>query len=249
MMKDSPSSIAAQPVLGAKHALVLDFDGTLAPFQDAPDTVALPGLGADLLRALADQMDGALALISGRGAADLSKRTPVELWRIGAHGLEVCAPGIPAPSHAAPFPADLMARLAPVIDRFSGARLEQKGRVAAIHYRQNPAIGSALFEALQALVEPDPAYRVQHGKMVIELKPEGAHKGTALKTLSAEPPFAGRVPVMVGDDATDEDAMRAAVDLGGFGIKVGDGITCASYRLADPDAVWAWIRKGANEHA
>lgn len=249
MTTDLRSSDATAPVLGEGHALFLDFDGTLAPLQDDPDTVALPEGGADLLLALKDQMDGALALISGRGAKDLSLRTPIELWRIGAHGLEICRPEEPASTHQTPFPAELMASLESVLTRFDGARLEDKGRVAAIHYRQAPEIGDALLEALQELAKTDPAYRVQHGKMVIELKPAGANKGTALKALCDTPPFAERVPVMIGDDATDEDAMRAAGEMGGFGIKVGDGITCASYRLADPEAVWAWIRKVVNEHA
>lgn len=248
-MTDSRSSLAAPPLIGEDHALFLDFDGTLAPLQDDPDTVALPDEGAPLLLTLKDQMHGALALISGRSAEDLTKRTPIALWRIGAHGLDLCPPGAPAPPRHAPFPADLKARLQTVLEPFEQVRLEEKGRVAAIHYRQNPTIGPPLFEALETLVRDLPAYRVQHGKMVIELKPDGANKGAALRAMCAAPPFAGRVPVMIGDDTTDEDAMRVAIDLGGFGIKVGDGTTCAPYHLADPDAVWAWIRKVVNEHA
>jgi trehalose 6-phosphate phosphatase len=54
---------------------------------------------------------------------------------------------------------------------------------------------------------------------------------------------------MVGDDTTDEDAMRAASELGGYGIKVGQGETCASLRLKDTHAVWDWLRSIADEHA
>ena len=51
-----------------------------------------------------------------------------------------------------------------------------------------------------------------------------------------------------GHDA-DEDAMRVAADLNGYGIKVGEGESCAKYRFADTDAVWDWLRRLVNEHA
>lgn len=237
------------PIVRADQALFLDFDGTLAPLQDDPDTVALPSDGADLLMSLSTLLDGALALISGRGAQDLSSRTPNGLWRVGAHGLEICRPDESATEARTPFPPELMAQLETLISAHDGVRIEEKGRVAAIHYRQSPEIGDHLFGQLESLIAGTESYRLQHGKMVIELKPDGANKGAALKALCAAPPFQDRIPVMIGDDATDEDAMRAAQDLGGYGIKVGDGPTCASYRLKDPESVWNWIRKVVNEHA
>ena len=74
----------------------------------------------------------------------------------------------------------------------------------------------------------------QPGKMVVEVKPDAAHKGRALRRLAGAPPFAGRRPVMFGDDTTDEDAIAAAQDLGGLGIKVGHGATAARLRAPDP---------------
>ena len=244
----SPSKAEA-PLLTPDKALFLDFDGTLATLQDNPDTVYLPDGGAALLLKLNQMLDGALVLISGRGASDLTARTPVEICRIGAHGLDVCAAGeLPSPVTTA-LPDALLGPLHELIARYEGVTLEEKGRVAAIHYRQAPAVGKELLTQLTDLVRDMSDYRVQHGKMVIELKPEGANKGTALRAMCANAMFEGRVPIMVGDDTTDEDAMRAAMDLGGYGIKVGDGETCASYRLDDPTSVWRWIRETVNEHA
>ena len=79
--------------------------------------------------------------------------------------------------------------------------------------------------------------------MVVEVKPAAAHKGTALRRLAAAPPFAGRRPLMLGDDTTDEDAIAAAQDLGGIGVKVGPGPTAARLRALDPAAVRAWLAR------
>ena len=237
------------PVLSATHALFLDFDGTLAPLQDDPDTVKLPDNGGAVLRALANQLGGALVLISGRGIQDLSLRTPIELWRAGGHGQDVCAPGEkPRAAHGTP-PPELANAVADIVSQHDGARIENKGRVIAVHYRQNPSVGEELAASLAALSDKTDGYACQHGKMVIELKPHSANKGRALTRLMTQPPFAGRLPVMVGDDTTDEDAMRAAQALGGFGIKVGDGETCARHRFEDTQSVWKWLEGLLDEHA
>jgi len=56
------------------------------------------------------------------------------------------------------------------------------------------------------------------------------------------PAFKGRLPVMIGDDTTDEDAFKVAQDLGGYGLKVGGGDSCARYRLASVDDVYDLLR-------
>ena len=64
---------------------------------------------------------------------------------------------------------------------------------------------------------------IKRGKCVIELVGRGANKGSARCGRFMEcAPFAGATPVFVGDDITDEDGFRAACDLGGFGVLVGE---------------------------
>ncbi len=248
-MVDVQSSPSAMPFHARNHALFLDFDGTLAPLQDDPDSVVLPEDGAEVLSALDRILNGALVLISGRDIRDLSARTPLGVWRAGGHGLEVCKPGEAPAAMAAPVSAEMRQAVAQIVDPVEGARIEEKGPVLAIHYRQNPEAEHGLLEALNNLSRDIPGYKAQHGKMVIELKPKSANKGRALTKLMQEAPFAGRAPIMFGDDTTDEDAMLAAAKIGGFGVKVGEGETCANYRFADPEMVWAWLRRITNEHA
>jgi trehalose 6-phosphate phosphatase len=78
---------------------------------------------------------------------------------------------------------------------------------------------------------------------MVEIKPSDVDKGSALRRAMMDPPFAGRVPVFVGDDVTDEDGFAAVNDLGGYSIKVGlEGPTAARYRLPDVPSVHRWLR-------
>jgi trehalose 6-phosphate phosphatase len=87
-----------------------------------------------------------------------------------------------------------------------------------------------------------PHFTVQGGKMLWEIKPGSRDKGTAMRDFMAEPPFAGRTPVAIGDDVTDEALLEAANRLNGASIKVGPGDSNALYRLPDPPGVRRWLQ-------
>ncbi len=228
----------------ATDSLFLDFDGTLAEIGPDPDAIALEPATVAALSRLALRLDGAVAILSGRDIRDLAQRTPTGLWRAGGHGLEVLAPDASTPP--TPPPPD-EAVLAPLraMTRTPGVRLELKGPVAALHYRSAPDTEAACLEAARTAAAAAPGLVHQPGKMVVEVKPETAHKGSALRRLAGKPPFAGRRPLMFGDDTTDEDAIAAAQDLGGLGIKIGDGATAARLRAPDPPALRAWLIREA----
>ena len=235
---------ATTPTLGSGDALFLDFDGTLTEIVADPDAAHLPEATArDIIR-LAARLGGALALLSGRDIRDLATRAPKGVWRAGGHGLEIVAPGAPVPEPPPPPPDALLAPLREVA-ALPGVRLEIKGPVIALHFRAAPEAEAACLAAAN-LAARAPGLVSQVGKMVVEVKPADAHKGRALRHLMTLAPFAGRRPVMFGDDTTDEDAIAAARTLGGIGVKVGEGASTARYRLPSPAAVRAWLAEAAS---
>ena len=79
---------------------------------------------------------------------------------------------------------------------------------------------------------------VKHGHMVCELLARTGSKGETITELRRP----GQPVVFLGDDVTDESVFEAMVD-GDLGVRVGDGDTAASYRLADPDAVVEFLHR------
>ena len=82
------------------------------------------------------------------------------------------------------------------------------------------------------------AFTLMQARKAWEIKPRGADKGTAVAALMARPPFAGRLPIFIGDDVTDEDGMAVARAMGGAGLRVGDA-------FRNPAAVRAWLAEAA----
>lgn len=236
-------TLPAPPVLTADHALFLDFDGTLAPLQAHADRVRLTPAKRIKLVNLSDTLGGALALLSGRDVRDLAERTPEEVMRVGNHGLYRMAPGETVAPDLEILPYALSAMLQATVDQHEGAFLEVKGPVGTVHYRECPESGPVLIAAVQSAAALFPGYRSKVGNHVAEALPDGADKGAALEELMKQSPFKGRVPVMVGDDTTDEDGFLAAQRLGGFGVKVGLADTVARKRLRDVSDVWTWLEQ------
>ncbi|MBR9806399.1 MAG: trehalose-phosphatase [Alphaproteobacteria bacterium] len=233
----------APPALGPDVALFLDFDGTLTPLQDDPDAVFLPDGMDRVILELAEQLKGALAVLSGRDLTDLSRRVPEGLWRFGNHGLRSAEPGEAPDEKIAEAPAGLVSAIRQSVSAHEGVRLEIKGPVLAIHYRAAPDKGDELKAELTEVLLGFDDYSLQSGKMVLEAKPKGANKGICLERAMSLKDFEGRVPVMIGDDRTDEDAFAMAGKLGGWSVKVGEGQTCADYRLSGHHDVIAYLKR------
>jgi trehalose 6-phosphate phosphatase len=126
--------------------------------------------------------------------------------------------------------------------RNEGLVFEDKGASVALHYRLAPQLAAAARSIVEtAAKSANGAVEMQVGKMVFELKPAGCDKGGAIEEFMSEAPFAGRTPVFLGDDVTDEFGFRVVNRLNGHSIKVGEGATDARWRLANPAAAKSWL--------
>lgn len=224
-------------------ALFLDFDGTLVELAETPDSVRVASHLPGLLRRLSARLDGRIAIISGRAIDDLEQHLDCTGVAVsGSHGLELrLADGTRLPLAATADLGAIRAEALAFADGEAGLLIEEKPAGIAIHYRQAAEAAERVERFMSALAEKA-GLAVQHGKMVVELRPHGADKGDALRALMREPGFMAARPVFVGDDLTDEHAFGAASELGGGGVLVGPArATVATWRLDDVDAVAAWL--------
>ncbi|MEL7937026.1 trehalose-phosphatase [Pseudomonas delhiensis] len=210
----------------ARCALFLDVDGTLLDIVATPDAVRVPDDLRTALQSLHRRLDGALALVSGRPLAQLDDLfAPLRLPASGGHGAQWrLAGGQPMRQlPAARLGAAQRERLLALARRHPGVLAEDKGSSLALHYRAVPEAGPALRAALDRLLRgPDGAgLRLLPGKMVFEVLAHASDKAQAIRRFLGEPPFAGRRPLFIGDDHTDEPALALMPQLGGLGLSVG----------------------------
>lgn len=237
------------PTFTGQHALFLDFDGTLVELAERPEWVRPDAQLPGVLEACQRRLGGAVALLSGRRLDSIDALLPgLRFAGAGLHGAQRRETA-DAPVTDLAAPTGLAARLRERCTLHPGLWVEDKGAALAIHYREAPELSVLALDLLRDAVQGSPL-RIVSGKCVHEARPGRFDKGEALREFMRQPPFLGRVPVFAGDDVTDEDAMRAAQELGGIAIKVGPGASCANHRLVDPQALLLWLLAGIrNESA
>ena len=219
-------------------------DGTLLEIAPTPDAVRVDDHLTQLLADVADALDGAVALVSGRAIAALDHLFAPTRWpAAGLHGLERRDAGGRLHRHAPARQCLDHARLTLLYlaARTPGILLEDKGLSIAVHYRAAPEIEPSLRRTLtEVAAELAPDYHLLEGKQVFELKPAAATKADAVRAFMNEAPFAGRRPIYVGDDLTDLDGFAAVERVGGLSVAVGDRVR-AQMRLASPRDVRALL--------
>jgi len=238
------------PALPTSSALFLDFDGTLAPIAERPQDVQVPGWVVPTLESLRQRLQGAIAVVSGRSLPSIDAYLhPLSIAAAGGHGAERRSSAGHVERQKFDPPQSIVVCARALAAQHSGLVLEIKPTGIAVHYRLRPELESmcrrTLDEALARVMGAGDEWEWMSGKYVYELKLRGVSKGVALRAFLSEAPFAGRLPIFVGDDVTDEDGFQAAQEAGGFGVRVGVGPTQAHYRLADTDAVALWL---ADDH-
>jgi trehalose 6-phosphate phosphatase len=235
--------MAEAPPLPADPALFLDVDGTLVEIAATPEMVRVaPGLLTTLAHLV---LERPVALVSGRRIADIDRLfAPLVLPAAGAHGLERRrGDGTLERKDAVELVRPVLPPLAAFAAEWPGVRLEDKGLSVALHYRLAPEAEEPARRIAEAVAAESQGWlKVLAGKMVYELTPRLADKGTAVAAFMSEPPFAGKVPVFLGDDVTDEDGFDAVDRMGGLSVLVGarEG-SRARFRLPSVPAAHAWL--------
>lgn len=237
------------PAVTANTALFLDIDGTLLDLARTPDKVKVPRELLRTLEKLTHHLSGALAFVSGRSLESIDTLfAPFRPAAIGTHGGEIrSADGSIARSQ--PLSEKVAEVFTGLAENIPGLLLEDKRSALALHYRLAPEARPVLLSAMEKharLFESEKVH-ILHGKAVIEARPLGIDKGTAVALLSKQQPFAGRSILFGGDDTTDLDVFRILPQLGGSGFSVGQQFPGADHVFESPLAVRRWLTEVASE--
>jgi trehalose 6-phosphate synthase/phosphatase len=227
---------------GTRRALLLDYDGTLVPFEEEPKLAQPDGELMELLRGLAAGTGNEVAIVSGRPRRDLEAwfgNLPVAL--IAEHGIWLRVRGGEWRLLKA-ITTEWKDRVRPIlqvfVDRLPGALLEEKEFSLAWHFRRADSEQASrrareLLDALSGFTR-NVDVQVLEGRKVLEVRNTGVSKGTAAtEWLSAVGPD---FILAVGDDWTDEDLFRALPPTA-YSVRVGLAQTAARYYLNSHTAV------------
>lgn len=230
-----------------ESALLLDFDGTLAPFRIDPLQVK-PWSGVPaLLTRIHDTGRTRIGIVTGRPAKQVASQIGLsflDIW--GLHGAEyMSADGHVERDDLLPHEHDALAAARRAIRgaaMASGVRVEEKWNAVVVHWRGQSLRASEMLaaNALKLLmpIAEGTAMQILQFDGGIELR-AGRNKGDAVKVLLAEMSIDAPVAYL-GDDTTDEDAFRALA---------GRGLTVLVRRERRPSAATHWIRPPAELRA
>jgi trehalose 6-phosphate synthase/phosphatase len=232
----------------AKRCVLLDYDGTLAPYQKIPSLATPSDELLQLLKELTNDAANEIVIISGRDAPTLDKwlgHLPLTL--VAEHGASVKYKNEEWKDQVT-FTSDWKEQIRPLmqlfVDRCAGSFIEEKKSTLAWHYRNtHPELGFSrsrqLRNSLLQLIT-NTSLQVIDGNKVLEVRMIGVDKGiTATNILNnLNPDFV----LCIGDDTTDEDMFRLLRNSG-YTIKIGRGNTAAQYTIMSQRDVFPFLRR------
>jgi len=229
-----------------EFAILLDVDGTILDLAPTPREVWVPHELRETLAQLWDRTDGALAFVSGRPISELDLIfTPLQLPAIGGHGAEMrvragAAPGRP---RIPPLEPRIKRMFAEIAEAGPGIIIEDKGYSLALHYRLAPDKEDIVLKAVAAICAglPETSIELLPGKSMVEIKQVGFNKASGVRELMTYPPFAGRRPLFIGDDITDETVFAMLPEINGVPIVVGRSVPGVEHYFDNPAEVRRWL--------
>ncbi|MGN6401371.1 MAG: bifunctional alpha,alpha-trehalose-phosphate synthase (UDP-forming)/trehalose-phosphatase [Flavisolibacter sp.] len=231
-----------------KRCILLDYDGTLAPYQKIPSLATPSEELLQLLKELTNDAANEIVIISGRDAQTLDKwlgHLPLTL--VAEHGASVKYRNEEWKDQVT-FTSEWKEQIRPLmelfVDRCAGSFIEEKKSTLAWHYRNtHPELGFSrsrqLRNSLLQLIT-NTSLQVIDGNKVLEVRMIGVDKGvTATNILNnLHPDFV----LCIGDDTTDEDMFRLLRNSG-YTIKIGRGNTAAQYTIMSQRDVFPFLRR------
>ncbi|XP_028040249.1 alpha,alpha-trehalose-phosphate synthase [UDP-forming] [Bombyx mandarina] len=237
-----------------KLALLLDYDGTLAPIAPHPDLATLPLETKHTLQRLSNMSDVYIAIISGRNVDNVKQMVGIEgITYAGNHGLEILHPDGSKFVH--PMPMELQDKVVDLLKSLQeqvckdGAWVENKGALLTFHYRETPVPKrAALAEQARKLITasgftPAPAHCALEARPPVQWD-KGRASIYILRTAFGLD-WSERIRIIyAGDDNTDEDAMLALKGMAATFRIVSSNIikTSAERRLSSTDSVLAMLK-------
>jgi len=234
-----------------KRLLLLDYDGTLAPFTRMPSQAKPSEELIENMKLLTADKKNNVVLISGRDEATLTAWFgKMRITLVAEHGASIKYDGGEWEKQLM-IHAGWKEQIRPIMQLFAtrcpGSLVEEKENTLAWHYRNTaPDLGFArsreLMNTISQLVTNTPL-QVVDGNKVLEVRQAGVDKGTTSNKLIHH--FQPQFLLCIGDDTTDEDMFRIA-NQHGYTIKIGTGVTAADFNLPNQSDVIPLLLKFIN---
>ena len=251
------ASLWSRIVAAARSTLMLDYDGTLAPFQvERQRALPYPGV-EERLRTLAEISCVSVILVTGRSGDELRRMFSLaqrfELW--ASHGREhIEANGerrlFPVTDRQRKILDEAQANLGAQLD---GSAIERKTGSVAVHWRGLPPDEQESIEErartvyLATVSEHDCARTRDHPIELLpfedglELRASGRSKADAVRDILNRR-TAGEPVAYLGDDRTDEDAFGALPpEELGILVRPAPRPTLADFWMAPPDELLSFL--------
>ena len=230
--------------------LLLDYDGTLAGFEDDPKDAAPSEDLFGLLDQLTDKSNTTLCLISGRDKQTFSDWFQNKKYNlITDHGIWIRDTKYDwkkLESVSVEWTEKIRPILSRFVDRTPGTFIEKKKYSLAWHYRKaDPELAqrrkNELETVLNSLIKNNNISLLK-GNKVMEIKSSNVNKGRAANRFIQDQPSNFDFIFCVGDDWTDEYMFEALPEYA-HTVKVGLKQTAAKYRLSGVEKVHQFLTK------